>query len=121
MIKNEDDPWILLKQDLVSSLFTQEEIDTYIVPFAVYLRSLPGYILEEASNVIEGNVSTTTIPFDTYENMLNGKEKLFGDNLDPVVVNKNQFFREKLQEANISYTREITYDNPPNTENPEEV
>ncbi len=121
LIKNEDDPWILTKQDLLPSLFTQEEIATHISPFFAYIRTLPGYLAEEASNVIEGNISTTTIAFDTYENMLNGKEKLFGDDLDETVVNKNNFFKQKMQEANVTYIKQITYDSPPNPENPEEV
>lgn len=112
--KQNDDPWILIKRDLIQDIFSQEEIDNTIKPYFQYIKALPGYIYEQSSVEITGNTSVSTMVFDTIENAANAYVKLYPANeqtLEQVVKNKNQLIKQKMQEAGVHYSFSAILDN----------
>ena len=105
--KNESDPWVLLNQEVSATVFTQEERDTIIAPYVEYTRALPGIQVNQITGVFQDNTFTSTLVFDTAENTSNAYQKLFGTNLDPVVVAKNSLFKNKMQNLGISYSVQV--------------
>lgn len=107
--KQSSDPWISLNKDIVENHFSQQEIQSVVVPYITYLTSLSGYVAEESSSTIEGNVQTTYIAFDSADHLIEAKNKLFGSNLDPVVTAKNALLKSKQDASNIIYSTEVEY------------
>lgn len=110
LTKANSDPWILGNKDFAIQGFTEEERLQYLKPYMDYVKALPGYSYEQSliETYIDGDTSVTMICFDTEANMLSAKDLLFGANLDTVVQSRNNFIRNKLQAANVTYNRTIT-------------
>lgn len=105
VVKNESDPWITIEKDTLKETFTQEEIDTIIVPFFNFLWALPGYVESINTTSASENKKITNLVFDSYENMMSAINVLYGPNANPVVVAKNNLLNEKIQQAGAVYTR----------------
>lgn len=109
--KRENDPWILIEKNILEQgqIFTQEEINSTILPFLVFLRNLPGYDHSAQGTVINGNQATITMTFDTSADMISAKAKLFGPSVtDTVVINKNALLKSKIENAGVNYSVSVT-------------
>lgn len=109
--KQASDPWVSLNKDIVANHFSQEEIANVILPFIQYTTSLPGYVPQESSSSINGNVQTTYMAFDSPDHLMEAKNKLFGSDLDQVVVAKNELLKSKQEELGVEYTTEVEFIN----------
>lgn len=101
--KQPSDPWIILKEGMTSDIFSEEEINNIILPYVEYVRSLLGIITPETLSTIENDTFTSTLSFDTIENTSLAYSKLFGTELDPIVVAKNNLLKQKMTSANLVY------------------
>lgn len=109
--KQESDPWILLKKEIVNDIFSQEEINNITKPYIEYIKTLQGYDYSQSFIDIVGNTATTHMFFDTLENASNAFVKLYPDNeqtLEQVVKNKNTLIKQKMQEAGVQYSFSAT-------------
>lgn len=106
--KRENDPWILLKKDIVNQVFTQDEIDLIIRPYIDYLKSMPGYLYDQSSVTINGNTAISEIVFDTNENLESAYPNLFGVDANEIVKNKNLLVRAKVLATGAEYQVSIT-------------
>jgi hypothetical protein len=106
--KRENDPWIRLDKDNILSHFSVEQVREVFVPYFRYADSMPGYLPQQSTWITEGNTQKSIISFDSNENMLAAKDKLFGDNLEEVVIAKNNLRIAKQQELDVQYTTTIT-------------
>lgn len=70
--KNLDDPWILTMDSPPSlEYFTQEEIDTVMIPYFKEVRKIPGLI--SITETTDGNTKRVEYTFDSMENMSKSK------------------------------------------------
>lgn len=106
--KQENDPWIRLDKNNILTYFSVEEVREVFVPYFRYADSMPGYLPEQSAWITEGNTRKSIISFDSSENMLAAKDKLFGDTLEEVVIAKNNLRLAKEQELGVQYTTTIT-------------
>ena len=108
--KKDNDPWILFKSGIASSVFSQQEINDVVKPFFDFLKSIPGYDYDSSGTTIDGNTSRTEMVFDTKENMMNAFSKLFGPDVENVVKNKNELLASRIAESNATYESRIDYE-----------
>jgi len=106
--KRENDPWIRLDKNNILNFFSVEEVQEVFVPYFRYADSMPGYLPQESAWTTEGNTRKSTISFDSNENMLSAKDKLFSDNVEEIVAEKNRVRLAKEQELGVEYTTTIT-------------
>ena len=109
--KQENDPWILIERTILEQgeLFTQEEMNSTIIPFLDFVKNLPGYDYPARQFIINGNQATITMTFDTSDDMMSAKAKLFGPSVtDAVVLNKNALLKSKIESAGANYSVSVT-------------
>lgn len=106
LVKTDAQQWIALDPDHINEQFTQEEIQTILVPYFTFLKSLPGFV--ETINTTDGNVKTTKITFDSQENLANAMSVLYGEGADPVVKAKNDLITSKMDQLGLVYARSRT-------------
>jgi hypothetical protein len=106
--KNVDEPWILLTKDTLQP-FSPQELHDVVDPYTEYVKKLPGVQFDKFTTVINDTSAILTMVFDTPENMYIAKDKLFGTNLDKVVVNKNELIRSKVFAENVFYSKDIAF------------
>lgn len=106
-VKKEGDPWVSLNRDLIRDYLTEQEIQDVITPYFLFVHNLPGSLHEENTSVIDGNTQTATLNFDSYANLQNAKSKLFGPDMNPVVIAKNALLKSKMDALGVTYTNSV--------------
>lgn len=101
--KQSSEPWIILKEGMSSDIFSEEERNNIILPYIEYVRSLPGIISDETLSTVENNTFTSILSFDTIEHTTAAYNKLFGAQLDAIVVAKNDLLKQKMTSSNLRY------------------
>ena len=99
--------WIISPPDYgVTPPFTQEEYDTIIVPYANYIRSLPG-INFDAIDVRKNETTLSVIRlFDTLENAQHAEVELCSAPTNMAVLKMMKLMRDKQEAAGYRYTYE---------------
>lgn len=78
--KMPQDPWILTMDSPPSlAYFTQEEIDTVMLPYFKEIRKIPGLI--NITETTDGNIKQVEYTFDTMENMSKSKPVMVDSDL----------------------------------------
>lgn len=76
LTKKPEEEWLLINKESIDvSKFTQSEIDNILWPYHDYIRALPGVDTTNFKVVTEGDVTTSTMHFDTVENAQNADRK----------------------------------------------
>jgi hypothetical protein len=99
----ESQPWIRFNSPTdVSSMFTQDEINSILIPNRDYIRNLPGW---QNSTVSDINVLTMMIihTFDTIENANSALQLLESPAPGTPPYTMRQFINEKKTQLGVTY------------------
>lgn len=110
--KNIDRRWCLLHPSRALDFFTQEEIESVLLPFLEYAARRPGLIPNSHSSVIGSYSAIFEMKFDTVEHAEEARTLLSQGSTVPVVKAKHDLLESRRKLHNIDDYTVTTHVSP---------